>query len=79
MFSQKRADMATLLNPSIEYPEKRFAVELIVFGASTSTAIKRTIMVLASTAQGAKRICKARYRHSRVASACPADERYWPD
>jgi hypothetical protein len=58
--------MAPLQNVAIERPELTFEVELVIFGSVTHTAVKRTVMVLAQTMKGARRICKARYRRSEI-------------
>jgi hypothetical protein len=62
--------MAPLQNSAIESPERLFQVEFVVTGmAQRLSAVTRTIQVLAQTAKGARRICKARYRHSEIKSA----------
>jgi hypothetical protein len=54
-------------------------VELVVFGTVTRCAVRRTIIVLARTIKGAKRICKSRYRRIAIAHARPAAQegRQW--
>lgn len=67
--------MAPLQNSAIEYPAKLFNVEMVVLGTSrTHGAIKRTVPVLAQTAKGARRICKARYQCNGILTAREADE-----
>jgi hypothetical protein len=61
--------MAPLQNPAIEFPERLFVVETVVFGTLTRSAVRRTITVLARTVKGAKRICKSRYRRVEIKSA----------
>jgi hypothetical protein len=61
--------MAPLQNSAIEFPAKLFNVEMVVLGTlRTYGAIKRTVPVLAQTAKGARRICRARYQRSEIKS-----------
>ena len=62
--------MAPLQNVAIEYPEKLFNVELVLFGSLCNSAVRRNIPVLAQTSRGAKKICKSRYRRSEIKSTC---------
>ena len=61
--------MGPLHNCGVESPMKLFEVEVIAFGTTTHDAVKRTILVLAETARGARRICKIRYRHRAIQGA----------
>lgn len=61
--------MAPLQNSSIERPERLYEIDMVVFGNVDRQAMPRTIRVLAQTAQGARRICKARYRRCEIRSA----------
>lgn len=67
--------MAPLQNPAIEFPERLFEVEAVVFGTLTRCAVRRTITVLARTVKGAKRICKSRYRRVEIKGARVAAQR----
>lgn len=66
--------MAPLQNAAIEYPEKLFNVELVLFGGLSHNAVRRRIPVLAQTSRGAKKICKSRYRRSEIKSTCEVIE-----
>jgi hypothetical protein len=66
--------MAILQNPAIEYPERLFEVEVIVFGTLTRSATRRTLKVLAQTVKGARRICRLRYPRSDILGARAAGE-----
>lgn len=68
--------MMPLQNLAIVRPEKTFNIELVLFGTLTRAAGRRTIQVLAQTAKGAKKICKARYKRSEIKSACEAASVY---
>jgi hypothetical protein len=61
--------MGPLHNFLIERPERMFEIDMVVFGSVERLATKRTIRVLAQTAQGARRICKSRYRRCEIRSA----------
>lgn len=56
--------MYTLSNSSIEPPRSLFQISLIQFGTMNRPATRCTVKVLATTAQGAKRIVRARYPRS---------------
>ena len=56
--------MYTLSNSSIEPPRSLFQISLIQFGTVKRPATRCTVKVLATTAQGAKRIIRARYPRS---------------
>ena len=61
--------MAPLQNSSIERPERVYEIDMVLFGTVDRQAMLRTIRVLAQTAQGAKRICRSRYRRCEIRSA----------
>ncbi len=61
--------MAPLQNSSIERPERVYEIDMVVFGTVDRLATLRTIRVLAQTSQGARRICRSRYRRCEIRSA----------
>lgn len=60
--------MALLQDASIERPERVYEIDMVVFGTIHRLATQRTIRVLAQTAQGARRICRSRYRRCEIRS-----------
>lgn len=61
--------MAPLQNASIERPERIYEIDMVFFGTVDRVAARRVIRVLAQTAQGARRICRAHYRRCEILSA----------
>lgn len=56
--------MRALCNSAIEPGTHLFEVALVLFGTMNRPATRRVVKVLASTANGAKRIVHARYPRS---------------
>lgn len=76
--------MATLSYPSISSPEAEFLVIFSVTAQSEGLGrpARRTVRVLARTAQHAKRICRLRYpraRHVQVMGSPRLSMPFWAD
>lgn len=56
--------MQTMMNGSIEPPEREFVIEFVAFGNLTRAAVSRRIKILAKTRKGATRIVRTRYVRS---------------